>query len=439
MSEKDFHLDSPFPSPAEAAGDEYCRAARPEFDPADLRHGELLSSLAHKIGHEIGNPLTSIISLATIVERFSNADDQSQSLSPEKVANYSRSIVSEAWRISALNERMVSLLSIKTGHASDVEIARVIEAALKRISTRKQLDCSDVIIRFEKDAPQTARIDSDHLLLVIEELVGNALQSIAYSASGDSENAFPPPVVLSIAAGETGVRIEVSNPITQPFSGELHSVFEPFVGEHADQKHIGIGLPMVVGILQRTDARGTSRPSIEVQERSDGKGLQFVATVNLPTAATETIEDEEQDSEAAMESAKTTFRLLVVDDETVVSSAIKKILEVTLSTDTRSISCDCLSGSQAISIIDAGEEFDVLLCDLNLSDMSGRHVFEHLQRKRPADISKFAFITGDRSRPETQLFLSSVRRPYLHKPFEPEELLALVATVAPELKQQTKK
>jgi CheY-like chemotaxis protein/two-component sensor histidine kinase len=435
MSEKDFHLDSPFTSQLGESSERQSRSAEPAFRPLDLRQGEMLSSLAHKIGHEIGNPLTSIISLATIVERFSNPKDPAQTLSLDKIAKYANSVVSEAWRISALNERMVLLLSAKEGHANEVDLAKLIQSALKKISTRKQLDCSDVILRFADGAPQTVLMDNDHLLLVIEELIGNALQAVLYSAedTGDSDE-FLPPVVVDISACDLGARVQITNSINQPFAGELVEVFDPFVTRNANHKHIGIGLPMVVGILEKSGLNGSPGATIKVEEVNTKNGLTFVTTLDLPTTASRSLDESEQIVKQSAEEGQSNFRLLVVDDETVVSSAIKKILEVTLSSETRTISCDCLSGSEAISAIDEGQDFDVLLCDLNLSDMSGRHVFEHLRQKRPADISKFAFITGDRSRPETQLFLSSVNRPFLHKPFEPEQLLALVAAIAPELK-----
>ena len=63
------------------------RVGKGKFFSPSIRQGELLSDLIHKIGHEIGNPLTSIISLASIIERFGGptAGAGQTTLEPEKL------------------------------------------------------------------------------------------------------------------------------------------------------------------------------------------------------------------------------------------------------------------------------------------------------------------------------------------------------------------
>src|SRR5262245_24972844 len=99
------------------------RVGKVKLNFTDIRAEELLSHLIHKLGHEIGNPLTSIISLGTILERFSiSAPGRGETLPPEKIASYASSIIDEAWRISSLTEKLVLTLSNRRGNpvASDL-------------------------------------------------------------------------------------------------------------------------------------------------------------------------------------------------------------------------------------------------------------------------------------------------------------------------------
>ena len=57
-----------------APGRTVVRSGKPPFLASELRAGETLSEIGHKFGHEVGNPLTAIISLASIVSRTIPAD-----------------------------------------------------------------------------------------------------------------------------------------------------------------------------------------------------------------------------------------------------------------------------------------------------------------------------------------------------------------------------
>ena len=110
-----------------------------------------------------------------------------------------------------------------------------------------------------------------------------------------------------------------------------------------------------------------------------------------------------------------------------VASAIEKILKTGFAP--MNINFKCISGKEALKIIDLQESFDAMLCDLNLAGMSGRHVYEHLLNERPELQSKFIFLTGDKSRKETLSYLESAGRPYIFKPFEPQDLVNIVSDI----------
>ena len=58
--------------------------------------------------------------------------------------------------------------------------------------------------------------------------------------------------------------------------------------------------------------------------------------------------------------------------------------------------------------------------------MSGRKLYETLNEKSPDTANKIVFITGDTMNEETYDFLVSSERPYLAKPFNPNEIIDIV-------------
>jgi len=70
----------------------------------------------------------------------------------------------------------------------------------------------------------------------------------------------------------------------------------------------------------------------------------------------------------------------------------------------------------------AADEFDVIITDLRMPDMSGREFYDALRRDRPELIRRIVFSTGDTVRGDTLEFLEAQGRPCLQKPFSLVEL-----------------
>ena len=113
-------------------------------------------------------------------------------------------------------------------------------------------------------------------------------------------------------------------------------------------------------------------------------------------------------------------RVLVVDDEPVIGSVLRRILgtshEVTVADH----------GRVALSLIDAGTDFDVVLCDVIMPDVSGPQVYEAVRQRHPRLLDRFVFITGDPLHEKTRQFLASIKNPVLTKPFDLAPLRDLV-------------
>ena len=127
------------------------RIGTPAFSAEDILSAANLSRVIHRIGHEIGNPLTSIISLSSIIERGIGESGAAQ-LPIERVVSYAGSIGSEAWRISSINEKLVMLLSSRQGNPEPSEPESIIRRALHKLQRRAEHKRFDV--EFRRASPQ---------------------------------------------------------------------------------------------------------------------------------------------------------------------------------------------------------------------------------------------------------------------------------------------
>lgn len=261
------------------------RKGAPDFHPDEVRSGEALSNLMHKIGHEIGNPLTAIIALATIMERFQG--EQSPSDAPgsppyQKINSYSTSIIDEAWRISGLNEKVVLLLSTKPGNLGCCVITEVITKAAQKFKSRHKRKRIDVRLSPSPELSQPiVWADFEQLLVLFTEAITNAHQSFAYRS--DDAPPLPPVVDVAIDRVDGFVRTTFSNLIEKPLPFPPEAVFSPGITELGDRKHVGLGLTVGWTVVHRFNGQ------IYASEIDTPEGLRFSLEILLPESPSEEI------------------------------------------------------------------------------------------------------------------------------------------------------
>ena len=133
---------------------------------------EELSKLIHKVGHDIGNPLTSIISLSSIIERFSELD----SLEPDKLISYSKTMNKEAWKISRLSECLVNILSNRKANIQNVNLEQVIDKAVSKASSYFS-NIENLEFEIEVAANLEVETERDQLIIAIREIIRNHIQA----------------------------------------------------------------------------------------------------------------------------------------------------------------------------------------------------------------------------------------------------------------------
>jgi CheY-like chemotaxis protein len=120
-------------------------------------------------------------------------------------------------------------------------------------------------------------------------------------------------------------------------------------------------------------------------------------------------------------------RLLVVDDDALVSEALERALsgvaEVEATTDARAV----------LDRLGSGERWDLVLCDLMMPGTSGMELYREALRVVPDAAACIVFMTAGAFTPRARAFLAGVHNPCLEKPFDMGKLRSLIARVGTSL------
>ncbi len=86
------------------------------------------------------------------------------------------------------------------------------------------------------------------------------------------------------------------------------------------------------------------------------------------------------------------------------------------------------SGVEGLKLIMMGE-FDVVLCDMMMPNLSGDMFYLAVERIKPQLCKRFIFMTGHKGDPKIDAFIRKVRGLMLWKPFELHDLQAAIEAI----------
>ncbi len=371
-----------------------------------------LGTLAAGVAHEINNPLTYVLGNASVVARELDrmrtaVQDRRQSTDAllEMVAERSHAMSEALLEIQDGAERI-------RGIVIDLRAFSRPETAERPGDVRSALDWAlrvtetEIVARAKLVAKleplPRVRGNGTHLGQVFVNLLLNAVQAIDESCKREN-------VVEVTTRTEDGfVVVDVRDTGSGMAPDVMKRVFEPFFTTKPVGKGTGLGLSICHGIVSA--AGGT----IDV-ESSVGHGARF--RVRLP------IEEVEQPPVPAVVTPVPSVRgrVLVIDDEPQVGTAIRRILvghEVKVAT----------GALEALKLLEDDRGFDLILCDLAMAEVSGREFYQRLIARSPELGERVVFVSGGAFAPKLEQFMQEVGRPWLPKPFSASELRTYVAS-----------
>jgi CheY-like chemotaxis protein len=234
-----------------------------------------------------------------------------------------------------------------------------------------------------------------------------ALAEVMTNLILNAMDAMPDGGTLTIGTRDTrtGVVITVGDTGVGMPEQVRRRIFEPFFSTKGE-KGSGLGLSMAYSIMRRHGG--------EIRVESEpGRGTTF--SLSLP----ETQESTDVEAPSAPNGVRRAARVLLVDDDPQVLSALVALLEVA----GHSVSA-AVSGAAALKVYDVGG-YDVVLTNVGMAGMNG---WEFAERLRAIDGSvPMLFITGWGLREEDQARLGALHiQRCLFKPVRPEELDAAI-------------
>lgn len=212
--------------------------------------------------------------------------------------------------------------------------------------------------------------DANQIELALLNLVVNARDAMPEGGAirVDLHEAEQPPS----AGGLAGGRYVVLSVIDQGLGMDaetLQKAIEPFFSTKELGKGTGLGLSMVHGLALQLEGelKLTSSP---------GKGT--TAQLWIPVSATEVAEPEQA---SAVESTATSApkRILLVDDDVLIAMSSADML-----TDLGHEVIEVYSGKEALTLLDGGEAFDVVITDYSMPGMTGAELIKAVKARLPS-------------------------------------------------------
>jgi signal transduction histidine kinase/CheY-like chemotaxis protein len=215
-------------------------------------------------------------------------------------------------------------------------------------------------------------------------------------------------VVIEIADNGPGIAPDV-----------LPRVFESFFTTKPRGMGTGLGLPISLGIVRSMGGE------IAV-ESQPGQGAVF--RVRLPADESAPIAVVKPSAPVLPKPASSgpyeRRRLLAVDDEALLLKAYRRMLG-----DVHEL-VTALGGHEALRILEREPPFDVVLCDLQMPEMSGMDLHAAVRDKYGTLGDRFVFVTGGAFSSDARKFLEESDAQVIQKPFRVDDLLALIDRVA---------
>ena len=113
-------------------------------------------------------------------------------------------------------------------------------------------------------------------------------------------------------------------------------------------------------------------------------------------------------------------QVLVVDDEPVIGNLVRRFL----SRDHDVV--NFTTAVDALALINSGQSFDVILCDMMMPGTTGMELYDQLLKSAPEQAERMVFLTGGVFTVSADEFLNSVPNPCVKKPFAIQQLRELV-------------
>jgi CheY-like chemotaxis protein len=369
---------------------------RLELGVATAEHLRSVGALAAGVAHEINNPLSYVMA---------NLDYALEELGPAGGAAIQGLVEARAGaaRIRDVVRDLKTFSRTEASQRGPVDLKGVLELAANMAGN--EIRHRAVLIKELVDLPPVDGNES-RLGQVFLNLLINAAQAIPMGQAASHR--------ITVTSRREGDRAVVEVRDTGcGMSPEVQArIFEPFF----TTKPIGVGTGLGMSICQSLVSQYGGAMAIE-----SAVGLGTTVRVTLRTCAPA----EDATPVPRTEARSTRRRVLIVDDEPAVARAmgrtIGRLHQVTLVN----------RGAEALALIERGERFDAVLCDLMMPELTGMELHERIRQAAPDQVERMMFMTGGVFTDAARRFLETISNPVLDKPFDAARFLEHLDRLTP--------
>jgi PAS domain S-box-containing protein len=377
-----------------------------------LEHADRLASvgiLAAGVAHEVNNPLAFILSntrFALDEVRRRHADMPIARGSPDgdwaaKVEDALEDALKGIDRVRRIAADLKAFCRNVPDATAAIDLHEVLEHALALAGPELNQHA-----RIVKKFGAIPAVEAESTRL--EQVFVNILLNAAHAMPAHGGEANQVAIVTSTdGSGRAVVEVRDTGPGMTP--EVLKRVFEPFFTTKDAGHGSGLGLSICHGIVRSYGGE------IEIASQP-GKGT--VVRVALP--ATRMPLSEAAPAVEPPVPAGPRGYLLVIDDEPMIRTCIRRLLE-----DEHAITCP-KTATEALALIDGGMRFDLILCDVLMPGLSGIDLHAELLSRHPDQARRMAFMSGGVFTPRAIEFMRLIPNRRIEKPFDVAQLKLLV-------------
>ena len=334
--------------------------------------------------HKLNNSIASVIGYAQL--------SLNRTIDPE-VKKELGEIIKEAQRASQIIRDHIILMRKERPRKEIQDINGLIEAVLEKKTAGLNLKNINVVKELSPSIPLTY-VDPKQIQQVFLNLVNNAEKAISeFRRFGEIK------VKTSMVKDQIEITISDNGPGIQ--EGDIFRIINPC--STTKEKRTGLGLAISHGIL--VEHGGTMR-----LESEWGKGATFIMTLPLTV-----VKSKKREKGEGVKRDLKGMKGLVIDDDLNIVNMISTYLEdqgceISTATDMKM----ALNILEALTSI---EEFDFIICDIKMPEVSGIDFYHIVEKKWPVLKNRIIFSTGDILCDATRAFIASALNPCIEKPF----------------------
>jgi PAS domain S-box-containing protein len=362
-----------------------------------------IGALAAGVAHEINNPLTATV--ANLECALGKLKVLAQTLPSAEIEDF-RDMLLDAAEGAECVRTIVRDLKIFSRAEEDnrgpVDVQRVLESSL-RMAWNEIRHRAELVREYSPVPPVYA--NESRLGQVFLNLIVNAAQALPEGYADQNEIRVR---TRLDASGRVVAEVEDTGPGIPP--EVMPRLFTPFFTTKPRGLGTGLGLSICKRIV--TSFGGDIDVDTEV-----GRGTLF----RVSLAASDQRPGSVHPTFSRVPEAPRRGRVLVVDDDERSALVVSRVLsfehDVALSHD---------ADEALASIAEAGQRYDVIICDMMMPVKTGVEFFADLAQRAPQQEKRILFLTGGAFTVKTREFLDHVPNPRLEKPFDALALRAMV-------------